>query len=1188
MWRKRKLSPHQDNNHTNISRKKRWKENYTIVSSDDSDHESNPLDDDEYYINCILDETESQYLIDWEGPWEPTWEPKEHANELAVETWEKAKKQRSCAQSEGTHPSNTPTTQFSSSRSRTHSAEQLVTDPVASAPSPEHTNNDPGSPLFVPFDGTPELQTTEAYGSALTSQSNTHCSAPPENTPRPSFRERQLQVFQEVPATPVPTELRLPGESPDARSVEYSRTVTPAANCHTWENVSVVSTVLHEGLYQGNTVGSSGSQRPVDRVASNHASAVDEVPETPFGPFSNSESQTARPAPTFNSASSQYSIISTKNPLSASTPVSQQFSSLHYLSQGSNSAGRLGSIPESVTARVSQATKVLSASKPSCELASVTNTRESSVKMDGQDKKGMSLAETMEKYSQFEGSTPREKLRNAYAQLRAQSAVPPEPSATPSSVGEAGDIEPSPVALPESAAPLSVRIDKPSALHPEHHSPVEPPPVIPSPPLEPAHMDPTQLHDIHHDVHHDVQHDVQTIQPHALSVDHTGESIPGSVLLGPSEFAISLPMDSRVKDDYERVLTSESDSIQEFINGTSTQADQRVRLLPKIKEVLECLSNVATHPDLNVTKHLNDSQADLRQEASWAEYSSAKFLLLSYLVGSISDRDIHLVIMVNGEKTQNVVERFLLGKGLAYTRPREEMGPGTNVEVSLAKGPLSFGVQSTRNDGIVETYKAPSAIIALDSSFNTKIPSVEHMRTTFARHGHLLPVVRLIVSNSSEHIELCFSSLPELQRVHLLLQYTTRLKNSVGDLQDDALGVSEDAEELVSYLSSDNFNAHWSLPDIEPLHIVDLEALQPVPEEPPSRPDVEFSPMATPLLQKRAFVSSRSPGRKFPGPKTEITQTEDSSEQTAKRPRIEEPQDASQLTESTKFPSQTLDGELRSLESNLVQFRSSHANEVQRLEKTLAETQARLQERDHVLEQLQHRYETRTRDFHKLRRERDKLVEAKTLAEQRSEKSKEELTKIKDERTQLRHELEQARAALKSDAGSMAAELETAREEIRRLTKENSGLERKADYEAKQTEYTREQYQTASNVAAQSSNENRQLRDENETLKRKVAGDASRLRELNLQHDEARHLARTLELEAALASREDLLRRKEEELREIRKNRPSTRSTSTQPRSPKWTASRPTSPGINNHGGNGSSLSTGRGSALRFSSEMTF
>ncbi|RAL09158.1 uncharacterized protein BO97DRAFT_185412 [Aspergillus homomorphus CBS 101889] len=777
--------------------------------------------------------------------------------------------------------------------------------------------------------------------------------------------------------------------------------------------------------------------------------------------------------------------------------------------------------------------------------------------MEGQDKKGMSVAEKMEKYSQFEGSTPREKIRSAYAQLRAQSVVPPEPSATPSSVGEAGDIEPSPVALPETAAPLSVRIDKDSAFHPPHHPPDEPPVVIPSPPLEPAHMDP-----IHH-------HDVQTIQPHALSVDHTEESIPGSVLLGPSEFAIPLPMDSRVKDDYDRVLSSEGDLIQEFSDGTSTQADQRVRLLPKIHEVLERLSNVATHPDLNVAKHLNDSQADLRQEASWAEYSSAKFLLLSYLVQSTSERELHLVIMVNGEKTQNVVERFLLGKGLAYTRPREDMGPGTNVEVSLAKGSLSFGVQSTRNDGIVETYKAPSAIIALDSSFNTKIPSVEHMRTTFARHGNLLPVIRLIVSNSSEHLELCFSNLPELQRARLLLQYTTRLKNSVGDLQDDALGVSEDAEELVSYLSSDNFNSHWSLPHIEPLHIVNLEELHPVPEEPSSRPDVDPSPLATPLLQKRAF-------------------TEDASEQTSKRPRMEESQDASQLTESTKFPSQTLDGELRSLESNLVQLRHSHTNEIQRLQNALAQTQARLQERDHTLEQLQHRYETRTRDFHKLRREHEKLIEAKATVEQRSERSKEELIKIKDERTQLRHDLEQARAALKSDAGSMAAELETAREEIRRLTKENTGLERKADYEAKQTEYTREQYQTASNVAAQSGNENRQLRDENETLKRKVAGDASRLRELNQKQDEARHLARALELEAALASREDLLRRKEEELREIRKNRPSTRSTSTQPRSPKWTASRPTSPGINNHGGNGSSLATGRGSALRFSSEMTF
>ncbi|RAL09159.1 uncharacterized protein BO97DRAFT_185444 [Aspergillus homomorphus CBS 101889] len=106
MWRKRKLSPHACKSNTE-SRKKRWKEHYTISSSDDSDdseHQSETLADDEYYINCILDETDTQYLIDWEGPWEPTWEPKEHASALAVQVWEQKKQQERRTQSEETQP----------------------------------------------------------------------------------------------------------------------------------------------------------------------------------------------------------------------------------------------------------------------------------------------------------------------------------------------------------------------------------------------------------------------------------------------------------------------------------------------------------------------------------------------------------------------------------------------------------------------------------------------------------------------------------------------------------------------------------------------------------------------------------------------------------------------------------------------------------------------------------------------------------------------------------------------------------------------------------------------------------------------------------------------------------------------------------------------------------------------------
>lgn len=272
-----------------------------------------------------------------------------------------------------------------------------------------------------------------------------------------------------------------------------------------------------------------------------------------------------------------------------------------------------------------------------------------------------------------------------------------------------------------------------------------------------------------------------------------------------------------------------------------------------MNSLLERLSNASTHPDLNITEHIKDSDSDLAKEAAWAEYSSAKFLLLGYLINNASSRDLHLVIMVHGAKTLKILERFLMGKGLSYTRPRHEMGVGTNLEVSMVKESLSFGIQSTIDDGIMETYKPPAAIIALDSSFNAKSPSVEHMRTTYARHGNLLPVIRLLVSNSSEHVQLCFANYPEPQRLRLVVQYTSRLRGVVGDLQDDALGVYEDSEEIMSSLLSDNFNAHWSLPSIEPLHIVSSDELNSALSPYQNQPETALLP--TPQIPKRLFVS---------------------------------------------------------------------------------------------------------------------------------------------------------------------------------------------------------------------------------------------------------------------------------------------------------------------------------------------
>ncbi|KAL4886267.1 class II histone deacetylase complex subunits 2 and 3-domain-containing protein [Aspergillus karnatakaensis] len=1158
MRSKRKASPVYNSKQSWSSpdrRRQTWRINYTVISDDDEDdNESNnaqEAEDEEWEIEGILDETESQYMIDWAGDYSPTWEPKDNASEVAIQVWEEKKTRKKSQLAPGTNKD----------PARTAPTQPLTPAPERRPVIPEQEHIT-GSSLFVSPEGAPGETPPEANNPPQSSVVIEESIQLQLDT-KPNLSRRNHNVFEYYPWSPIPSRY-LPGESQDR-----TRCPTPS---------SCVS-----DLTEGRSVQFEAALRQCPIARPRYRT---EIPESPSGllappqesqPVLDFQLPTSKASPT-NSAQNtgDHSIHSHYSDpavaVSTSTLSSTQPTASIPQPPGSTQTDktvdfspnipppRIPSEPVTFT-RSTPLVRPYSEQSPSRrrELVVLSEpvethspvgqspTKRATMDDQGEKKEEPSLTKTIKKYSHVEGSTPREKVRTLYAQLREKSAaveaLQNEPSATPSSVE---DIEPAePVSIPETVAPLSVRVDKDS------HSGFE------EPPPEPSLVDVDQQA-------HDVE-SFQTIQPSALTMEHTEPKAPGSLHLGPSEFAITLPMDSRVKDDYERVLHDNSHIVWGHLSDSQQELQQEQVAL--LQQMLERLSNAATHPDINVAQHMKSADANFEQEAAWADYSSAKFLLLSYLIKAAGSHDMHLVITVRGEKTRDVVERYLKGKGFSYIRSREEMGAGTNLEVAMAKEALSFGIQTAQADRIVQSYKPPSAVIALDSSLNTKSPSIEHMRTTFARNGNLLPVVRLMVANSSEHVELCFPGHSSRDDLAALLRYSIRLRDIVGDLQDDALGVQEDAGELMTCLLSDNFDAFWALPQVEPLRESSLTG--PTEDENLTPPTVEPTKPATTVAQKRVFM-------------------EDSIEPTSKRPRTDESQETSQFTVSSKGATQTLDTELQNLEKGLLQMRNKQEAEIERLQKALVATQTFVQEREKALGLLQHRYESRTKELHKIRQERDRLLEAKTASDQKTEKHKEDMTKLRDERTQLRHELEAAREALKSGGGD-AAELEKAREEIRRLTKENASLVRKSEYEHKQAEYTRDQYQTASNVAAQSATELRQLKEENETLNRKLAGEAARLRELNLKNDETQHLKRVAELESLLSSREDLLRRKEDELREIRKNRPSTRSTSTAPRSPKLNAgnSRPTSPGImNNNNNNNGHNYPGRGSALRFSSDM--
>lgn len=455
----------------------------------------------------------------------------------------------------------------------------------------------PPSPLFVPFDAS----SSDEEDIRLVRSPNTKKAAPaalqhdalnPRVVPSSTQRARTAPLFEYVQKSSIPREYLLPEESAN----------TPQNNSQ--------ATGISEDTQQSDSLfvpeTNQGSQRPTfpERTATQSGKEV-EIAETPPGLLPVSESQTPLFRSQETNTESEFSSQSISIRSSFSSLVSQVYSSGGTRSAGCTPPGfdwfirlltccsieafsfytritaarHTSTVPDSSApshSNNSSGTLSQSVKRQSLPVRNI-HPRHLGTNKTMDDRNHNTEAQPtriMDKYSHIEGSTPREKMRNAHAQLRAKStslfSPNPEPSATPSS---AGDIEASaPISSIPETAPLSVRSEKEPAPHPAQ---VRTSPIAAQPFETPTQMEHLQ------------QPAVQTIQPSALTFTHAQEVPPGSVHLGPSEFAISLPMDSRVKDDYDRILGDGAQIIKDFLRvsePSSNVAESEVsrNLLEKI------------------------------------------------------------------------------------------------------------------------------------------------------------------------------------------------------------------------------------------------------------------------------------------------------------------------------------------------------------------------------------------------------------------------------------------------------------------------------------------------------------------------------------------------------------------------------------------------------------------------------
>ena len=159
-----------------------------------------------------------------------------------------------------------------------------------------------------------------------------------------------------------------------------------------------------------------------------------------------------------------------------------------------------------------------------------------------------------------------------------------------------------------------------------------------------------------------------------------------------------------------------------------------------------------------------------------------------------------------------------------------------------------------------------------------------------------------------------------------------------------------------------------------------------------------------------------------------------------------------------------------------------------------------------------------------------------------------ENTNHKDKRKTLEQELQIARAALLASPVSATVELETVKAERRQYQADKTALEKKLESAKSEVELVRKVYQDASNSAVESESRISRLEDENKILQTKASATAVDLAIISQRNENTviRNLSSVLE--SKLKHTEDVLKRKEEEIRELRRGRGmGTRGTSVKP-----------------------------------------
>ncbi|KAL1645794.1 hypothetical protein SLS58_003678 [Diplodia intermedia] len=636
-----------------------------------------------------------------------------------------------------------------------------------------------------------------------------------------------------------------------------------------------------------------------------------------------------------------------------------------------------------------------------------------------------------------------------------------------------------------------------------------------------------------------------------MNVDSTPTVLLDEPVLGEAEYLIGLSMEGLQGDQYRREIRFKEVAITRFVDD-----DPPCEVfVQEVDDMLRRVGNIITHMDLGFANadaltQYGEDYPD-RGMVAWSNNSSTKFRFLGGIFDRLRNTKFHFVIMGHHGTLMDIIEKFVNGLGIQYSR-----GGHVDREAFENRDSLFVSIIGTGFDSVDTAIPAAHLIFAMDSTVQCHDPKIKALRNHLRGSKDSIPVITPIVTNSVEHVERCIA--PSVQgplRGKLIVRFMTELRQLAGRVD-----VSTKADHAVNFI----------VPSIE--SDLDHHEAWPLPRINSIKDDVEFDESMVSALS----VSSSVPVGTLSPSAGQKRHLDVEVEEPAKRTRITpqpetetiNPNDITRISDSVPGATHTQALSSNSnVDGNIRAYRKDA-----KLRKELEQTKGRLKEFEEAFESCQTEKEGLRYSVLHLRRENSELKQDKTNANTRIWGQKGTIENLQKERDTLKEQLEDARRQLASSEVPEVVEREQLRRERDEALAKLEREQRLREAGGRESDFFRSQYQDASSQTTKLSKRVETLTQQVRELEQLKKGERDRARQLSLSNATQAYQEEIERLTAQLQERTASLQLRNDELKAIRGRQGVGTRAGSVPRSPRVSGapgSRGGSPAPSGLGGHG-------------------